>query len=65
MKCSKCNTDLMAMRVPTKLSVEQSLRFYCPSCKKDHTEKYLKDLQDAEQIEEDTQIWKSVKGGSK
>ena len=50
MKCSKCNTDLMAMRVPTKLSVEQSLRFYCPSCKKDHTEKYLKDLQDAEQI---------------
>ena len=57
----KCNTVLRSIR----LVLEDYVKSHCPSGKKDHTEKYLKDLQDAEQIEEDTQIWKSVKGGSK
>lgn len=61
MKCPKCNTDLRAMRVPTRLSIEQSLKFYCPSCKKELSEKEIKDILDAEKIEEDTQTWKETK----
>lgn len=50
----KCNTVLKSIM----LTLEDYLK---SRCKKDYTEKELTDLQDAEQIEEDTQIWKSVK----
>lgn len=60
MKCPTCGEELQLTPMSMTLSKKGQKHNYCFKCKKLYTDRELKDISDAEMIEEDTSIWKEA-----
>ena len=62
MKCPKCETELVKTPMSMCLSPEDRKQNFCSKCFHRYSDEDLEKIKDAEMIEEDTRIWKEVKG---
>lgn len=62
MKCQKCGEELSLTPMSMLIDKSKQKQNYCFKCKKRYSDCELKNIRDAEMIEEDTQIWKEFKG---
>ena len=60
-KCPKCSNELGLALVPDLKTGSVDVQYACTECNKAYTDKELQDFEDAEKIEEDTEIWKEAK----
>lgn len=60
MKCPTCGKELSL--TPMSMCVDRSYQKqnYCFKCMKRYSDRELKDIQDAEMVEKDTEIWKEA-----
>lgn len=60
MKCPKCGGEIVFFPYHAdKEKIDFSVNsYYCSKCYEKYTERYIKDIQDAEKIEEDMVIWR-------
>ena len=57
MKCPKCGEELSL--TPMSMCIDKSYqkKNFCFKCMKRYSDREIEDLEDAEKIEEDTEIW--------
>lgn len=60
MKCPKCGEELMLTPMSMLIDKSQQKQNYCFKCHKRYSDEDLKNIQDAEMIDDDMILWREA-----